>query len=72
MTRIRSSEITPKHVYLNRRAFMKASAAGALTSDPTQASATSFWNDPATKAQRDARAQIAGYNSFLMTGVPRK
>ena len=30
MARIRSSEITPKQVYLNRRTFMKASAAGAL------------------------------------------
>lgn len=39
---------------------------------PTQASATAFWNEPATKAQRDARAQIAGYNTFLMAGVPRK
>ena len=28
MSRIRSSEITPKHVYLNRRTFMKTSAAG--------------------------------------------
>jgi methionine sulfoxide reductase catalytic subunit len=27
MARIRSSEITPKHVYVNRRAFMKVSAA---------------------------------------------
>jgi len=28
MARIRSSEITPKQVYLNRRAFMKTSAIG--------------------------------------------
>jgi len=30
MTRIRSSEITPKEVYLNRRTFMKASALGVV------------------------------------------
>jgi sulfoxide reductase catalytic subunit YedY len=30
MARIRSSEITPKHVYLNRRAFMKTSALGTV------------------------------------------
>ena len=30
MARIRSSEITPKTVYLNRRAFMKTSALGAV------------------------------------------
>src|SRR6185295_2038258 len=30
MAKIRSSEITPKHVYLNRRSFMKASAVAAV------------------------------------------
>jgi methionine sulfoxide reductase catalytic subunit len=30
MAKIRSSEITPKHVYLNRRAFMRASSAGII------------------------------------------
>jgi len=30
MIKIKSSEITPEHVYLNRRAFMKASGAAAL------------------------------------------
>lgn len=39
---------------------------------PTQAAATGFWNDPATKTQREARAQFAGYNTFLMNGVPTK
>ena len=30
MARIRSSEITPKELYLNRRTFMKASALGVV------------------------------------------
>jgi sulfoxide reductase catalytic subunit YedY len=42
MAKIRSSEITPKQVYLNRRAFMKASAIGA---GATLAAATFRWPD---------------------------
>lgn len=38
---------------------------------PTQASATSYWNDPATRAWRDERAAVAGANTFLVAGVPR-
>lgn len=39
---------------------------------PTQAAATGFWNDPTTKASRDARSKVAGYNTFLMAGLPSK
>jgi uncharacterized protein (DUF1330 family) len=39
---------------------------------PTQASATNYWNEPATVAWRDARAKAAGVNTFLIAGLPRK
>jgi uncharacterized protein (DUF1330 family) len=39
---------------------------------PTQPAATSYWNDPATVATRAERAKVAGVNTFLVAGVPRK
>jgi hypothetical protein len=36
MASIRSSEITPRHVYLDRRAFMKASAIATIGAACTQ------------------------------------
>lgn len=38
---------------------------------PTQASATSFWNDPGHKELREARAQSAVFNTFLVRGQRR-
>lgn len=38
---------------------------------PTQASATNYWNDPATRAWREQRAEVAGANTFLVASVPR-
>ncbi len=38
---------------------------------PTQASATSYWNDPGHKELRDARSKVAVFNSFLIRGVRR-
>src|SRR5687767_11599739 len=45
MDKIRSSEITPKDVYLNRRAFMKASAIAAVGA--ATVGATLRWSGPA-------------------------
>ena len=39
---------------------------------PTQAAATNYWNDPATQAWREARQAVAGVNTFLVAGLPRK
>jgi uncharacterized protein (DUF1330 family) len=39
---------------------------------PTQAAATNYWNEPATRAWREERAQAAGANVFLVAGLPRK
>jgi uncharacterized protein (DUF1330 family) len=39
---------------------------------PTQAAATNYWNEPAVKALRDERAKVAGVNTFLVAGLPRK
>jgi uncharacterized protein (DUF1330 family) len=39
---------------------------------PTQASATNYWNEPATKELREARNAVAGVNTFLIAGLPRK
>jgi uncharacterized protein (DUF1330 family) len=43
-----------------------------ITAFPTQASATSYWNEPATVEFRNARADVAGVNTFLVAGLPRK
>ncbi|MBL8631025.1 MAG: DUF1330 domain-containing protein [Rhodospirillaceae bacterium] len=39
---------------------------------PTQAAATNYWNEPATKELREERQKVAGVNTFLVAGVPRK
>ena len=39
---------------------------------PTQASATNYWNEPATREMREARLKAAGINTFLVAGLPRK
>lgn len=38
---------------------------------PTQASATNYWNEPATQQFREERAKVAGVNTFLVAGLPR-
>lgn len=38
---------------------------------PTQAAATNLWNDPSYKELRDARAQVAVFNTFLVRGLRR-
>ena len=38
---------------------------------PTQASATSFWNDPGYKEIREGRAKSAVFNTFLVRGLRR-
>lgn len=42
-----------------------------VASFPTQASATSFWNDPGFKEIREGRAQVAAFNTFLVRGLRR-
>jgi uncharacterized protein (DUF1330 family) len=39
---------------------------------PTQAAATNYWNEPAAKDLRAARNAVAGVNTFLVAGLPRK
>ena len=43
----------------------------AVAAFPTQTSATSFWNDPGHKELREARAQSAVFNTFLVRGQRR-
>jgi uncharacterized protein (DUF1330 family) len=38
---------------------------------PTQASATTLWNDPAYRKIRESRAKATGINTFLMGGLAR-
>lgn len=39
---------------------------------PSQAAATAFWNDATAASLREARAQAAVVNAFLVAGLPRK
>lgn len=38
---------------------------------PTLAAATNYWNDPAICELREIRANVAGVNTFLVSGLPR-
>ena len=49
-TEIPSSEITPKHLYLSRRQFMKAAAAGAATFTASALLASCGPGEPTTEA----------------------
>ena len=43
-----------------------------ITAFPTQASATIYWNEPTTLQWREERTKVAGVNTFLVSGLPRK
>lgn len=67
--RIRSSEITPKSVYLNRRRFL-AGAAGLLAAHPAAGAKLSAAKSPLSTDEEltDYRA-VTGYNNFYEFGT---